>query len=207
MGAEYNKWSTRITATHNVTLALTRGLLGPMDYTPGGFRNVTPQTFEPRNTAPEVMTTRAQQLAMYVVYDSPLAVLADAPSAYEGQPGSDFLKIVPATWDQTHALAGEIGQYVAVARRSGQDWYVGAMTNEAGRTLSLPLDFLPKGRWQATVWADGAAPTDEQRSTRILDVASDRGAALRLRLAPSGGAAVRLTPLPGSPAIVGEPGR
>src|SRR5688500_19194254 len=79
LGAEYNKWSRRITATHNLTLPFTRMLLGPMDYTPGGFRNVRPQDFEPRHLGPMVMTTRAQQLAMYVVYESPFAVVADSP--------------------------------------------------------------------------------------------------------------------------------
>ncbi len=194
MGAEYNKWSARITATHNVTLAFTRGLLGPMDYTPGGFRNVTPAEFEPRNHAPEVMTTRAQQLAMYVVYDSPLGVLADAPSAYEGQAGSDFLKLVPVTWDETRGLAGEIGRYVVTARRSGQDWYVGAMNNEAARTVTLPLGFLRGGRWRVTTWSDGVTPAAVDLSTSTVNAGAT--AALKLKLAPSGGAAIHFTPLP-----------
>ena len=122
LGAEYNKWSRRITARHNVTLAYTRLLLGPMDYTPGGMRNVTPEAFEPRMIRPLVMTTRAHGLAMYVVYESPIALISDDPEAYEGQPGLDFLRVVPTSWDETRFVIGEVGEYVAVARRRGRDW-------------------------------------------------------------------------------------
>jgi alpha-glucosidase len=92
MGLEYCKWSDRVTPRHNVTIPFTRMLTGPMDYTPGGFRNVTAAEFAPRNELPVVMSTRAHQLAMYVVYDSPLQMLSDAPSAYRGEAGSEFLK-------------------------------------------------------------------------------------------------------------------
>ena len=119
MGLEYCKWSDRVTPRHNVTIPFTRMLTGPMDYTPGGFRNVTAAEFAPRNELPVVMTTRAQQLAMYVVYDSPLQMLSDTPSAYRGEPGAEFLKAVPATWDETRVLDGKIGEYVVIARRHG----------------------------------------------------------------------------------------
>ena len=142
MGAEYNKWSTKITATHNVTLAFTRMLLGPMDYTLGGFRNVRPQNFVPRYSLPLVQTTRGQALAMYVIYESPLQAVADTPDAYKGQAGADFLTIVPTTWDETRFLAGEIGQFVVIARRNGADWFLGAMTNELERTLTVSAVFL-----------------------------------------------------------------
>ena len=190
MGAEYNKWSRRETATHNVSLAYSRGLLGPMDYTPGGFRNVTPAQFEPRDIGPEVMTTRAQQLAMYVVYQSAFACLADAPSAYEAPdlkpvPGADFLKIVPTTWDETRAIAGEFGRYVVVARRKGNRWFVGAMNDETPRSITIPLDFLGAGKWTADSWIDGARPSDVRTGrqpvtarTMMLNLASGGGAAL-----------------------------
>eukprot|EP01030_Chromulinospumella_sphaerica_P031707 gene31707-32357_t len=135
LGAEYNKWSRRITATHNVTLPYTRMLLGPMDYTPGGFRNDTPQAFEPRFILPTVMTTRAHGLAMFVVYESPLTVVADTPDAYRDQPETAFIA-------QTRFLSGDIGQSIVLARRKGGDWYLGAMTNEQGRKVRVPLSFL-----------------------------------------------------------------
>jgi alpha-glucosidase len=193
MGAEYNKWSTRVTATHNVTLPFTRMLLGPADYTPGGFRNATPASFVARNDLPEVQTTRGQQLAMYVVYSSPLGVLADAPKAYEGPnaSGAEFLKQVPTTWDETRGLSGEIGQWVAVARRKGGDWYVGAMTNEQGRALDVPLTFLPKGRWRAEIWRDGDRPDAVVSEIVAVEAKGEATPPLALKLAPSGGAAIR----------------
>ncbi|MFC3551990.1 glycoside hydrolase family 97 protein [Lysobacter cavernae] len=188
LGAEYNKWSRRITATHNVTLPFTRMLLGPMDYTPGGFRNVTPEQFTAQHFSPQVMTTRAQQLAMFVVYESALAVVADSPDAYTGADGADFLRHVPASWDETRVIAGAIGEYIVVARRHGREWYVGAMGNEQARELRVPLDFLDHGSWQATLYQDGVTPTKLRMQTRTLK--SDDS--ITLKLAPGGGAAVRL---------------
>ncbi|RAK50943.1 glycoside hydrolase family 97 protein [Phenylobacterium deserti] len=190
LGAEYNKWSRRVTASHNVTLPFTRMLLGPMDYTPGGFRNVTPAAFEPRNTLPFVQTSRGQALAMYVVYESPFACVSDSPDAYVGQPELEVISAVPTTWDETRVLAGEIGQYVVVARRKGDSWWIGAMTNETGRTVRVPLERLKLGgAYAAELWTDGATPSQTQRTRRTV-----RGGSLSLKLAPSGGALVRLEP-------------
>jgi alpha-glucosidase len=192
MGAEYNKWSGRVTATHNVTLPYTRMLLGPIDYTPGGFRNVTPARFEARNMLPFVQTTRGQALAMYVVYDSPFGIVADSPDTYKESPaGLDFVSAAPTTWDETRFVTGEIGQSVVLARRKGTDWWIGAMTNEAGRTVKVPLSFLAAGAFTADIRQDGATPTDLATSTRTVKA----GDVLTLKLAPSGGAAVRLTPV------------
>ena len=190
LGAEYNKWSKRITARHNVTIPFTRMVMGPMDYTPGGFRNFTPATFEPQNLNPGVMTTRGQALAMYVVYESPFQGVSDSPDNYRGQPGFDFVKMVPATWDETRVLSGKIGEHIVIARRKGRDWYVGAMTNEAGRTVSVPLSFLGSGRYEATIWQDGQAPTDVAKAARAVA----KGETLNLVLAPSGGAAMKISP-------------
>ncbi|GLK50233.1 alpha-glucosidase [Brevundimonas intermedia] len=190
LGAENNKWSSRITADHNVTLAYTRMLLGPMDYTPGGFGNQTPETFQWRFLRPTVMTTRAHGLAMFVVYESPLQTVADTPDAYAGQPETAFIGQVPTTWDETRFISGEIGQSIVLARRKGRDWYVGAMTNADARTISLPLDFLGRGRFEATVYADTDAPNRTAISTQTVE----SGTTLRLALKPSGGAAIRITP-------------
>jgi alpha-glucosidase len=189
MGAEYNKWSKRVTAAHNVTLPYTRMLLGPMDYTPGGFRNLAPAEFKIVNSPPFVQTTRGQALAMYVVYDSPLQMVSDSPDAYENAQGFEFIKRVPTTWDETRFIAGEIAEYVVLARRKGRDWYIGAMTNEEARSITVPLSFLDKGAFQASIWQDGATPTTLQESERSGLGASD---SIELKLAPSGGAAVRL---------------
>jgi alpha-glucosidase len=189
MGAEYNKWSRRVTASHNVHLAYTRALLGPMDYTPGGFQNVSPAQFEPRFLAPEVQTTRAQGLAMYVIYDSPFACVSDSPAHYLGQDGLDFLSAVPTSWDETRFLAGDLGEYVVVARRRGADWYVGAMTDDRPRSVELRLDFLGAGDYRARVYADGRLPNE----LVISDQTARRGGQLHLMLAGSGGAVIRFS--------------
>ena len=188
MGAEYNKWSRRVTATHNVSLAYTRMLLGPVDYTPGGFRNRTPATFQVINSPPQVQTTRGHGLAMFVVYESPFQMVADSPDAYVNTDGFDFVKAVPASWDETRFVAGDIDEYVIVARRKGREWYVGAMGTEEAREISVSLTFLGSGKHQATIWQDGDSPTTLTRSERSVTAADT----LNLKLAPSGGAAIRI---------------
>jgi alpha-glucosidase len=189
MGAEYNKWSRRVTATHNVSLAYTRMLLGPIDYTPGGFRNATPATFQVVNSPPQVQTTRGHGLGMFVVYESPFMMVADSPDIYQNAAGFDFIRAVPTTWDETRFLAGDIDEFVAVARRKGKDWYIGVMGTEQAREVSLPLAFLGAGKFKAKLWQDGAEPTALEISERAVK-SSD---ALTLKLAPSGGAAIRIS--------------
>lgn len=195
LGAEYNKWVGRITATHNVTLPFTRMLVGAMDYTPGGFANVTREAFKPQDKEPMVMTTRAHALAMYVVYESPLQMVSDYPEAYRNEAGAEFIKVVPASWDETKVLEGRIGEFITVARRRGDTWYIGAMTNEQARTLSLPLKFLSKGKYQMTIYADGAdAATNPKQITASQKNVTNRDS-LTMRLAPSGGYAAHLQPV------------
>jgi len=192
-GAEYNKWGPAITATHNVTLPFTRMLLGPMDYTPGGFRSVTPDDFVARKDLPLVQTTRGQALAMYVVYESPLQAVADTPDAYKDQPGTDFLAVVPTSWDETRVIAGEIGLFIAIARRSGGDWFLGAMTNEQPRTLTVSFQFLRDARVHGTIYADGNTPSTLAISERTFNPHDS----IDIHLAGSGGAAIHLRgPLP-----------
>jgi len=199
LGAENNKWSARITATHNVTLPFTRMILGPMDYTPGGFRHAKPGAFVARNHEPMVLTTRGQAIAMYVVYDSPLQMVADAPAAYRNADGTwadgaQFVQQVPTSWDETRILAGDIGQYIVSARRQGDTWYLGAMTNEAARTLTVPLSFLGEGKgkskYTAQVLEDGADANRLRASTHHVDA----GRTLTLKLAPGGGAVAVIRP-------------
>jgi alpha-glucosidase len=188
MGAEYNKWSRRVTARHNVSLAYTRMLLGPVDYTPGGFRNSTPEKFEVVNSPPQVMTTRGHGLGMFVVYESPFQMVADSPDIYANAPGYDFVKLVPAAWDETRFLGGDIDSHVVVARRKGKEWYVGVMGTEQPRDVNVPLSFLGDGRFKARIWADGDSPTTLNISERVVGAADS----ITLRLAPSGGAAIRI---------------
>ncbi|MEO6217964.1 MAG: glycoside hydrolase family 97 protein [Sphingomonas sp.] len=190
-GAEYNKFNWgNVTAGHNVKLAYTRMLLGPMDYTPGGFRNSTPQSYEVHEVMPMTRNTRGQALAQYVVYDSPLQMVSDAPEAYANAAGFDFLKIVPTTWDETRFLDGSPTSFVVLARRKGSSWYVGAMTNEEGREVDIPLSMLGAGKYTASIWQDGASANDVEHVTKKVT----RGDSLHIRMTPGGGAAVLLEP-------------
>jgi alpha-glucosidase len=176
-----------ITPRHNLMLPYTRMLAGPMDYTPGGFHNATPDTFTVRAEMPQTQTTRGQALAMYVVYDSPLQMVSDDPDAYRDAAGFDFIRRVPTAWDETRYLAGEPGRDIVLARRQGSTWYVGAMTADDakdGRVERVALRFLPAGRYRVTTWEDGATPNDVVRKEREVGA----GDVLPLRLASSGGA-------------------
>lgn len=199
MGNEYNKWSSNITPRHNVTLPFTRMLCGPMDYTPGGFRNKTPGTFRvigDNAPGPFVMTTRAQQLAMMVVYESPLQVLCDSPYNYRVSPGGlDFLKIVPTTWDETKALDGYPGDFVIIARRAGKEWYIGAMTNEQARIVALPLDFLGTGKFKVKSWADAEEAAEYPDRVAVSEKTVSASDKLEVKMAGSGGAVMVISPV------------
>jgi alpha-glucosidase len=189
MGAEWNKMKTNITPEHNLMLPYTRMLAGPMDYTPGGFRNGTPATFQVRDVQPFTQNSRGQELAKYVVYDSPLQMVSDDPDAYRDAEGFDFIRRVPTAWDETRFVSGEPGRDIVLARRLGKTWYVGAMSAaDAATTQQVRLDFLPAGRYRATVWEDGDTPNNVKR--REVNVTARDG--LALQLAAAGGAVVIL---------------
>jgi alpha-glucosidase len=194
MGMEYNKWSRRETPEHLTTIPFTRMLAGPMDYTPGCFNNATREQFEPRNIRPMCQGTRANQLAMYVVYLSPLEMLSDYPEDYIGQPGFEFLEKVPTVWDETRVLNGEPSQYITIARRHGNQWFLGSMTNWTPRDLNVPLSFLGPGEWNAQVFADGPDADQDAKSLSIQTRRVTAKDALPLHLASGGGAAVNFSP-------------
>ncbi|MDD4645131.1 MAG: glycoside hydrolase family 97 catalytic domain-containing protein, partial [Bacteroidales bacterium] len=139
------------TPEHNVTAPFTRMLAGPMDYHLGGFHSVRQGE---RCQTGQVFGTRCHNMAMYVVYEGYLQLLCDYPEAYEGQTGFEFLKQVPTTWDDMKVINGQVGDYITVARRSGNDWYVGSMTDWTGRELTISLDFLSDGVYQAELYED-----------------------------------------------------
>ncbi len=193
MGLEYAKSGARITPDHDAMLPFTRMLAGPMDYTPGGFDNVTPDEFEPRQDKPMVMGTRAHQLALYVVFDSPLMMVADNPSAYQGQKDFEFIEDVPASWDETRVVNGKVGEFVTVARRKGTDWYVGSITNWDPREVSIPLQFLGSGQYIADIYSDAADAGTNPKHTSIEQQRVNASTVLKVNLAPGGGDAIRLT--------------
>jgi len=192
MGAEYNKTSARITPEHNVMLAFTRMLAGPMDYTPGGFDNVTREEFVPRPIKPEVMTTRAHALALYVVFESPLQMVSDYPEAYRDQKDFQFIKAVPTTWDETRVLGGHPDDFIAIARRRGRDWFVGAITGRRARKTELSLAFLGPGPYTAEIYSDAPDAAEHPKHTSITTRTVDGSGHLEVAMAPAGGEAVRL---------------
>jgi len=195
MGLEYCKWSARITPEHNLTLAFTRALAGPMDYTPGGFDNVTRAEFEGRSKKPMVMGTRAHQLALYVVFESGFEMVSDYPEAYQGQKDFEFIRAVPNVWDETEVAGGRPGEFISVARRKGREWYVGAITGWRGAEVDLPLEFLGHGNYVAEIYADASDAADRPKHTTITQQPVTPGTVLRLKLASGGGAAIRFRPL------------
>jgi alpha-glucosidase len=203
MGMEHDKlggllqdvWAGHVTPEHDVTLPFTRMLAGPMDYTPGSFRNATRNQFKVQWLKPMSEGTRAHQLAMYAVYEMPLAMVSDYPEAYEGQPEFEFIEKVPTAWDDTKVLNGEPGKFITIARRNGANWYLGSMTNWDTRELKIPLDFLGQGAYEAKIFADGPDADREATSVSISKKIITSGDQLDLHLAPGGGAAVIFTPV------------
>ncbi|NPV84092.1 MAG: glycoside hydrolase family 97 protein, partial [Candidatus Aminicenantes bacterium] len=196
LGLEYSKWSTQVTPDHDLMLPFLRMLAGPMDYTPGAMRNAQERQFRAVFDVPMSQGTRCHQLAMYVVYESPLQMLCDSPSAYLREPEvMDFLSGVPTVWDETRVLEAKIGDFAVVARKNGESWYLGAMTDWTPREFELKLDFLEPGKlWVADLWLDGpnAGRFASDFSHQSLKIAS--GETIKLKLAPGGGAVIRLVP-------------
>lgn len=194
LGNEYNKWSLRITPEHIVTLPFTRMLAGPMDFTPGGFLNRTPEKFA-NGTPAQVQGTRAMQLAQFVIFDSPFMVACDSPANYKGQESSEFLKKVKTMWDDTKVLNGLVGEYITMARRSGNEWFIGSMTNSESRTLDVKLDFLPDGKYKMVAFEDAPDAARNAESTLKSTRTVTKGDVVTLKMAPGGGFAAYLVPV------------
>lgn len=194
-GLEWSKWSADAHPEHNVTLPFTRMFLGPMDYTPGAMLNAQKKSFAQIFDRPMALGTRCHQLAMYVVFESPLQMLADSPSNYLREPEAmEFLTAVPTVWDETRVLDGRIGDYVVVARRSGRDWYVGAMTDWTARELEVDFSFLPEGGFKLDAYQDGVNADRAAFDYKKVSGRVDRTTRMKIKLAEGGGWAARLRP-------------
>jgi alpha-glucosidase len=141
-----------------------------------------------------VMGTRAQQLALYVIFEAPLAMVSDVPSAYANQPSFQFIKDVPTAWDATRVLNGEPGEFVTIARRHGDEWYLGSATNWTARDLRIPLSFLGKGSYKAEIYEDAADATQSPKHISIRQQDVRNSDTLTLPLASGGGSAIRFVP-------------
>lgn len=181
---------------YDVTAPFIRMAAGPMDYTPGAMTNAAPGNYRSINDTPMSFGTRAHQLAMYVVYEAPLQMLADSPGAYRNNPESlRFISAIPTVFDETRVLAGEVGEYIAVARRKGDTWYVGALTSLTPRDLKIPLSFLAPGvTYNAVTMSDGVNVNRNGADCRREERRVTSGSELDAAMASGGGFAAIITP-------------
>lgn len=193
-GLEHSKWSSDITPRHNLTIPFIRMVAGPMDYTPGAMLNASEEQFHPVFNRPMSMGTRCHQMAMYVVYNSPLQMLADSPSNYyRERECTEFIAGVPTVWDSTVVLDAEIGEFIALAKRSGDEWYVGVMCNQALDGYELNLSFLHDRDYLVTSFSDGPNAGSYTGDYKIKREEVDRNGVLKIGLAEGGGFIARIT--------------
>jgi len=188
VGLEYNKWSDRATVTHDVIIPYLRMWVGPMDYTPGAMLNTHPETFYYNQHEPMSQGTRSHQLAMYVVYESPLQMISDSPTKYNECPESfEFIKRIPTVWDETVPLSGEIGEYIAVARRLGDTWYLGAMNGTTPRDIEVDLSFVGKGKRIIKSHIDGKNATHQAKDFQVMETVLPENEKLKISMTRGGG--------------------
>ncbi len=192
LGLEYTKWSRRAGPEHNMHLPFTRMLAGPLDYTPGGFGNVTRAEFVPRFDEPVVLGTRAHQLALFAIFESPFLCAPDTVERYRNAPAFQFIKDVPATWDETRVLDAAVGDFIVIARRKGEEWFIGAATDWTPRELEIPLRFLGGGTYTAQIYADAAGSKQDPTKVEISKQEVNSSSTLKAAMVPGGGYAVRL---------------
>ena len=193
LGSEYNIWSDKPTPEHDVTIPFTRMLGGPLDYEPGLLNNATREQF--RSVAQQVMSqgTRCHQLAMFVVYDSPMQIFSGNPSQALLEPA--FMKLlgsIPTTWDETKILDAKVSDYIITARKKGNDWFVGGMTDWTEREFNLSLSFLDEGTYEATLCVDGVNAATYPADYNLLTNTCKEGDVIKIKMAPGGGFALKL---------------
>ncbi|MBQ3249698.1 MAG: glycoside hydrolase family 97 protein [Bacteroidales bacterium] len=189
-GLEQMKWSPETVdqVTYDVTVPYIRMMAGPMDYTQGAMRNASRGNYHPVNDEPMSQGTRCRQLAEYVIFDSPFNMLCDSPSNYMNEKEClEFIAEVPTVWDETVGICGEVGKTIAIARRSGDTWYVGALTDWTARTMELDLSFLPEGKYTVTAFRDGANAYRVARDYKKEQFNLSPERKLTVTLAPGGG--------------------
>ncbi|MGV8094304.1 MAG: glycoside hydrolase family 97 C-terminal domain-containing protein [Mangrovibacterium sp.] len=175
-----------MTPEHNVKIAYTRMLAGPMDYTPGGFNNVTAENFKVQLPT-LVSNTRVAELAKFVVYESPYTVICDHPKFILGQPGADFLKIVPTVWDNIKFLGGSPNEYIAIAKQSGNSWFIGVLNNSIEKEITLDTGFLLPGKYSIEIWADAKDANSNAKNITKSTHMIEAGKPLKVKLAKAGG--------------------
>ena len=197
-GLENAKWApSDDVPRYDASIPFIRMVAGPMDYTPGAMRNAARANFRAVHSSPMSQGTRAHQLAMYTLFESPLQMMADNPTAYMKEPEStSFIAKVPTVFDETVALAGQVGEYAAVARRKGNTWHVGALTNWTAREITLDFSFLPAGSYEAEIFQDGINADRNATDYKKVIKKVQKGDKITIKMAPGGGWAARIYPAP-----------
>jgi len=179
--------------TYDVTMPFIRMVAGPVDYTQGAMRNGSKRNFRAINEEAMSMGTRCRQLAEYVIFEAPLSMLCDSPSLYEREVEcTSFISDIPTVWDETIALDGKISEYISMARRKGNTWYVGALTNWERRTVEFDLSFLGEGEWMAELYKDGMNANRIASDYQKMVIAVPQNRKLTVNLAEGGGCALKL---------------
>lgn len=192
-GNENNKWSQWITPEHNVTIPFIRMVAGPMDYTPGAMINANLKNHKVSFDRPMSIGTRCHQVAMYVIYESPLQMLCESPSTYlKEHETTNFISQIPSVWDETKVLDAKIGDYVIIARRKGEDWYIGAMTDENSREIEIDLSFLAYDQYELQIMQDGPNATKHAQDYQYIKTVLTNKK-IKIKLAEGGGWAAILT--------------
>ncbi|MGE5447639.1 MAG: glycoside hydrolase family 97 protein [Bacteroidales bacterium] len=193
LGSEYNVWSEKVTPHHDLTIPFTRMLAGSLDYEPGFLNNATQVGFRNIEGNPMSYGTRCHQLAMFVVYDSPIQIFSGNPSQGTLQP--DFMNIlgsIPAGWDETIVPDAKVGEYIITARKKSNDWFVGGMTDWTARDFKLNLDFLDDGTYRATLCKDGINADKYAADYSLSSFEVNRQTIVPIHFAPGGGFVLKL---------------
>ncbi len=195
-GLEQLKWEDGSDFPANdCMITFTRMVAGPLDYTPGAMRNQTKKGFQPNYSLPTSQGTRVHQMALMTLYEAPLQMLCDSPTQYiRNQECTDFMSSVPTVWDETIGLDGAVDSYAVIARRKGEVWYIGAISNWEQREVSINLSFL-QGDYRAEIFADGINADRDATDYQHTQTKVKGGSKLRIKLAPGGGWTARLTPV------------
>jgi alpha-glucosidase len=194
LGNEYARWSGSLpNPEHNVTIPFTRMVAGPMDYTPGSMTNSTEKNYTGNWKRPMTMGTRTSQMAMLVVYESGILTLCESPKIYENLPEFDFIKQVPATWDSTIVIDGQIGEYVVIARKKDNKWFIGGMTDWQERDVKIDFRFLEAGEYSADIYLDAVDANTNPQNVQIVNSDISSAGTKTFHLVKGGGLAIVLT--------------
>jgi alpha-glucosidase len=196
LGSEYNMWSEKCNPEHDLLIPFIRMISGPLDYEPGFYRNANQRTFRALPDMIMSQGTRTHQLAMFVVYESPLQLFAGNPSDAYGEVGfTTYLASMHTTWDDLKVLDAKLGDYLVLARKKDNDWYLAALTDWTPRELTVDLSFLDDGKYRALSCADGINAEKDASDYSLGYELIDRNKKLNIKMAPGGGYVVKLIKL------------